>query len=62
MYNSGNHLNITWVPYTAGPVNIVMWQIDNADLKEEIGILQYLPGSSKRQSNPRVHENSTDNV
>lgn len=49
VYTVGNLLNVTWVPLEAGAMTIVMWQVDPERPTDQIGDLQYLPGSSKTQ-------------
>ncbi|PVH77897.1 hypothetical protein DL98DRAFT_636576 [Cadophora sp. DSE1049] len=46
VYTVGNLLNITWVPLESGSMTIVMWQVDPERPRNQIGDLQYLPGSS----------------
>ncbi|KAH7389028.1 hypothetical protein BKA64DRAFT_645498 [Cadophora sp. MPI-SDFR-AT-0126] len=49
VYTVGNLLNITWVPLESGSMTVVMWQVDVERPKDQIGDLQYLPGSRKDQ-------------
>ncbi|KAK0123987.1 hypothetical protein ONS95_008975 [Cadophora gregata] len=46
IYTVGNLLNITWNPLASGLTTIVMWQVNAEKPKNQIGDLQYLPGSS----------------